>query len=70
VATLVILGPSMLVALAAVIFGIFGLVRARRHPISLKDRIWFQASISFGVLWLLILGCLYWLLFELVNLVP
>jgi hypothetical protein len=70
VATLLALGPSMLVALVAVIFGIVGLVRAQRHPISLKDDQWLQASIIFGILWLIILGCLFGGLFEIEGLIP
>jgi hypothetical protein len=56
---LLILGPSFLVAVVSILFGTIKLVHARRHPTSLETINWFQASILSGVVWVILLGCLY-----------
>jgi hypothetical protein len=57
-AYLLILGPSLLVAVAAVLVGTFGLVRARRHPTSLRKRTLLKVSVICGGVWSGIFGCL------------
>ena len=53
---LVVLGPSMLVAVASILLGTIGLIRARRHPTSPENINLLQGSIISGVVWAIILG--------------
>lgn len=67
---LLVLGPSLLVALASLLLGTFGLIRARWRATSPKNRALLQASVTCGALWILLLGCMYWVIFEITGLVP
>jgi uncharacterized membrane protein len=67
---LLVLGPSMLIAAKAIIFGLIGLVRVRRQPTSPKDVNWLKVSLGFGIAWLLIAACLYGGIFWLAGVAP
>lgn len=67
---LLILGPSLLVAVASLLLGTLGLVRARWRLPSPKNRVLLRASVTCGVVWVLLLGCMYWVIFEIAGLVP
>lgn len=62
---LLVLGPSLLVALASIFLGTIGLVRARRHPTSPKTINLLQGSVVSGVAWACLLGCVGWVFFYL-----
>ena len=54
---LFILGPSILAALAPILLGTIGLIRARRHPTSPKNRALFRASLICGIVLAILFGC-------------
>lgn len=64
---LLVLGPSMLVAVTSILLGTIGLVRARRHPISFENKNLLLSSVVLGVLWAGILGCVFLVLFYLAS---
>ena len=57
---LVILGPSLLVAVASLLLGSIGLFRSRQHPTSPANTSLFAASMCCGAVWVGIFGCLLW----------
>lgn len=65
---LLVLGPSLLVALASILLGTIGLIRARRHPTSPENKNLFSASVGCGLIWAVLLGGM--LLFGFGFLVP
>lgn len=67
---LLILGPSLLVAVTSLLLGTLGLVRARWRAISPKRRVLLRTSVTCGVVWILLFGCMYWVIFEITGLVP
>ena len=54
---LVILGPSFLVAVIFMLFGMIGLFRARWRPISPEQEWLFHGSVIGGLVWALLFGC-------------
>lgn len=67
---LLVLGPSLLVAVTSLLLGTLGLVRARWRAISPKRRVLLRTSVTCGVVWILLFGCMYWVIFEITGLVP
>lgn len=65
---LLVLGPSILVALASILFGTIGLIRARRRPTSPENKSLFSVSVECGLVWAVLLGGM--LLFGFTFLVP
>jgi hypothetical protein len=59
-AWIVVLGPSLLMAVASILLGMIGLFRARWHPISPEQEWLFHGSVIGGFVWALIFGCLLW----------
>jgi len=62
-----VLGPSLLVAVAALLLGTIGLVRARWHPTSPETLALFKKSVVSGVAWAVILGGISWVMFYLAG---
>lgn len=67
---LLILGPSLLVAVASILLGIIGIFRERWAPLSPKRRALFRASVALGAVWVVLLGRLYGVIFWISGLVP
>lgn len=55
---LLVLGPEILVALASVLLGYSGLWRSRWHPISPGNLALLRASVTWGVVWTVLFGCM------------
>jgi hypothetical protein len=61
---LLVLGPSLLVAVASILLGTIGFIRARWYPTLPEHKVLFAASVACGVLWASLYGCLVWALFQ------
>lgn len=61
---LFILGPSFLTALASILLGIIERIRIHRQAGV------FTLSAVIGAAWVMLLGCLYWVIYWIVGLVP
>jgi hypothetical protein len=59
-AWIVVLGPSLLVAVLSLLLGMIGLLRARWHPISPEQEWLLHGSVIGGFVWALIFGSLLW----------
>lgn len=66
-AWLLVLGPSILVAMASILVGTMGLTLARWHPTSPKNRALFRIIVTCGVTWAVLFGCTFWALFYLAS---
>ncbi len=53
-----VLGPSLLVALALMLLGWIGAMHAHSHPTSSGNRDLFRGSVAFGVIWIALFGCI------------
>lgn len=53
-----ILGPSILVALASILLGVIGLIRIHQRSIAQNQAGTFQLSVVSGVAWVLLMGCI------------
>lgn len=61
---ILILGPSLLVAVAAFLLGTIGLFRRRWHPTSPNHEGLFGVSMVCGAAWVVLLGLMLWLIFT------
>jgi hypothetical protein len=64
---LVVLGPSILVALASILFGTIGIARRTTAP---KDAGKYGVSLAFGICWAVLGLCIYGAIFVITGLVP
>jgi hypothetical protein len=67
---LLMLGPSFLAAVASILLGIIGNVRIRRQPFVSKDEWLFDISIACGIVWLILLGGFYGVIFWISGIAP
>lgn len=65
---LLILGPSILAAVASLLLGYIGRFQARRRPTSPENAALFMVSITCGYAWAVLLGCGLWVGMSLVYL--
>jgi hypothetical protein len=61
---LLVLGPSLVVAVVSILLGTIGFIRARWYPTLPEHKVLFTASVVCGVIWTSLYGCLVWGLFQ------
>ena len=59
-----ILGPSVLVAVASILLGVIGLIRVHRRSIAQEQAGIFMVSVVIGAAWVLLLGCVLWFILS------
>jgi hypothetical protein len=60
-----VFGPSLFVAVASILFGAIGFIRASRHAISQENINLFLGSVVSGVVWVCLLACIMWAFYYL-----